>query len=339
MYFCHMRKIVLYLFVLIALGITAYFVVWKEKEETFSPQEANFNVENIDQIQSIFLSSLKGDNIILRKKGNIWMVNDSIPAIEGRINDLLEALQKQRVSQPVSLAMHDYVITELSSNNTKVEIYTAKGKTHCFYVGTNPSSNNLTYMLNEGAKRPYIVKLPLHNLFVGVRYSAKLSDWRSKRILYAKPEEIEHIEVRYRDSTHYSFRLELQAGQAPVMKGNYTIDKQILIEKVNNYVQQWDSIYCLGFEQRTKLKDTLFERGHLLAEVKMKALHHPEQNLLIYFKPISKGTKGVLKVGNEKFDFDLYFGLLNGSEMVLLNRHVCQQILRSYPEFYGEKSF
>ena len=96
----------------------------------------------------------------------------------------------------------------------------------------------------------------------------------------------------------------------------------------------WDSIYCLGFEARNRIKDTLLTEGKEVATVRMKKANHALQTLTIYFKPVSKGTKGMFKVGNEEFDFDLFIGFLNTTDMLVINRHFAEIMLRSYPEFF-----
>jgi hypothetical protein len=205
--------------------------------------------------------------------------------------------------QPVKIGSHDEVIKQMSANNTKVEVYTEKAKTHTFYVSKVAAPNNLTYMLTEGAKRPYIVKLPLQNIFLGLRYSTEMRDWRSKKIMRAKADEIEMIDVAYKDSTQYSFHLVHEKDKVPVVTGLQPSTKPLNIKRVQSYLRLWDSIYCLGFEARNRIKDTLLTEGKEVATVRMKKANHALQTLTIYFKPVSKGTKGMFKVGNEEFDF------------------------------------
>lgn len=329
-----MKRNLIYLLVLIVLGFITYYFVFKEHEETFPKSEANFMVEDTDEIETIFLSSLHGENLKFTKKGSEWVINDSIEIVQTLVQDLLQALREQRAVQPVRLSFHDQVIREMSSNSSKVEIYTKEGKTHTFYVAQNAAPDNLTYMLTDGAKRPYVVKLPMQNIFLGIRYNTKLSNWRSRKIMYAKADDIESIDVRYTDSIHYSFQLKVQEGKTPIVSGSKIIETSLNEKRVQAYLGMWDSLYCLGYETRNKIKDTIFSSGKKLADITLRKKDKTEQTLALYFKPVSKGTKGMLDIGGEKYDFDVFIGWLNNRDMIVITRNYAQIMLRSYPEFY-----
>ena len=329
-----MKRNLLYLFLLLVTAALTYYFVFRNHEDNFDKKEVNFTVSNTDAIKKIFLSSLNGENLTFTQKNGEWVINDSIAAVQTLVQDLLAALRDQKAIQPVRLSYHDAVIKEMSTNSTKVEIYTDEGKTHCFYVAQNPSPDNLTYMLNEGAKRPYVVKLPLQNTFVGIRYNTKLANWRSKQILYTKAEDIESVEVSYLDSTQYSFRIDNQNPQSPRVSGNRTAEGPLNTKRVQTYLGLYDSLYCLGYETRNLIKDTILSSGHKLADVYLKCKGKPMQTLSLYFKPVTRGTKGMLKVGKEKYDFDVFIGFLNRQDMIVVTRNYAQMMLRSYPEFF-----
>lgn len=304
-----MRKNYLYLLVLLVLCGLTYFLFFREAAPDYDKNEANFSIKHIEDIKTIFLTNVMGDKIKLSLVGDEWMANDTIDVVQQKVKALLEALEKQEPLKPVSIGSHDDVIKQLSSNHAKVEVYGEKDKLSTFYVCKNPAPNNMTYMLTEGAKRPYIVKMPLSDLYLGVRYSTILDDWRSRKIMHAKADEIEMIDIAYKDSTHYSFHLTHTKGTTPVITGNQVINQPLNIKRVYSYLNLWDSIYCLGYEARNKIKDTVLTNGHELATVTMKKINKPVQVLNIFFKPISKGTKGILKIGNHQYDFDVFLPL------------------------------
>ena len=331
-----MFKNLIYLLILLLLGFLTYYFVIREDKQDFSKDEANFTIDDIDQVSTILLTNLQGNKIKFTKRENEWFANDSVEIIQSKMNDLLEALRDQKAIQPVNLGSHDQVVKDMSSNNTKVEVYAGEKKLSTFYVAKTTAPNNLTYMLTEGAKRPYIVKLPLQNIFLGVRYSAELNDWRSRKIMHASADEIEMIDVRYKDSTQYSFHLTHEKGKNPVIAGNQTINQPLNLKRVNTYLGLWDSIYCFGFEMRNRIKDTILTSGRELATISMKKANKPIQTLTIYFKPVTKGTKAILKIGSTQFDFDVFIGFLNQRDMLVISRKYAQMMLRSYPEFFEE---
>ena len=327
------RNAVYVLILLLLVGVT-YVLFFREAAPDFSISEANFTVKHPEDIQTILLTDLEGNKIKLSKKNQEWKLNDSLDVIASKVHDLLEALHDQRPLEPVVLGSHDHVIKAMSTDHTKVEVYTADGKTNTFYVARITAPNNLTYMLTEGAQRPYIVKLPLQNEFLGLRYTTNLADWRSKKIMKAKADEIEVIDIAYKDSTQYSFHLNAELNKAPLVSGNYSIQKPFNQKRAQSYLHAWDSLYCLGYESRNRLKDTLLDPAHEVATITLKKHGGMIQTLTIYFKPMSKGTKGVLKVGKEYFDFDVYIGLLNKQDMIVIPRRFAQIMLRTYPEFF-----
>jgi len=334
-YICVMNKNLIYLLILLGLGFLTYYFVFLDKTERYDTNEANFTVRDTADITIILMTNQKGDKIkFSRKKNSEWILNDSMEVIQQKVKDLMEAMHDQQPLQPVRLGSHDEVIRNMSANNTKVEIFTKKGNTHTFYVSKITAPNNLTYMLTEGAERPYIVKLPLQNIFLGLKYSTDLKDWRSRKIMHAKADDIEMIDVTYKDSLQYSFQLINEKGKTPVLTGNQISSNPLNINRVYSYLRLWDSLYCLGFEDRNRIKDTILNNGRELATVSMKSIGKPLQTLKLFFKPITKGTKGVLKVGNEEYDFDVFIGFLNNRDMIVMTRNFAQIMLRSYPEFF-----
>ncbi len=329
-----MNRNLLYFVILVVLGFLTYYFFFREAQPAYDTNEANFTVKKIDAITTILLTNLHGEKIKFTKKDGEWVANDTVEVIQSKVKDLLEALRDQGPLQPVRLGSHDQVIKDMSADNTKVEVYTDQGKTHTFYVSKVTAPNNLTYMLTEGAKRPYIVKLPLQNIFLGLRYSTDMKDWRSRKIMRAKAEEIEMIDVAYKDSTQYSFHLVREQGKEPVVTGNLPMSQPLNLKRVYSYLRLWDSIYCLGYEARNRIKDTILTNGKEVATVQMKKRNKQVQTLTIYFKPLSKGTKGVLQVGKEQYDFDVFIGYLNHTDMLVITRNFAQIMLRSYPEFF-----
>ena len=333
-YICAMKKNFLYVLILLVLGFLTWFFVFRDKPEQYDKNEANFTVKDTGAVTMILLTNLNGDKIKLSRTENEWIANDSVEVVQKKVFALLEALHEQQPLQPVRMGSHDEVIRQMSSNNTKVEIYKEDKKITTFYVGKVTAPNNLTYMLTEGAKRPYIVKLPLQNIFLGLRYSSDIKDWRSRKILHARPEEIEMIDVAYKDSVQYSFHLVLEKGKAPVVTGNQVSTNPLNVKRVESYVRLWDSLYCLGYEERNRIKDTILTNGKELATISLKKVNKPLQTLKLFFKPVTKGTKGMLKVGNTNYDFDVFIGFLNNKDMLVMTRNFAQIILRSYPEFF-----
>lgn len=327
-----MKKNLVYLIVLLVLGILTYYFVFKEKEDVFDKTEANFTVKDTAAVETIFLSDLQNQNIKLEKTKHGWTLNDSMVPRPDAIKNLLDILAVQKPEQAVPVSYHDAVIKDLSVNNVKVEIYTDKGKTNAFYVGKNAGPGNVTYMLSEGAKRPYIVKLPLQNLFLGVRYFTSLTEWRSKKILYAVS-PIESVWVDYTDSSQYSYKI-VKSDNDVTVSGNLQLQASLNKKRVYDYFKLLDNVYCTGYEDNYRYKDSVMKHCRSLATVHLKRKDIPEFVMTFYFKPPNQRTNKLIYIGNEQYEYEYFFGLINHKDFVLVSRKTTEIILRSLHEFY-----
>jgi hypothetical protein len=325
-----MKKNLLYLMLLLVVGAATYYFVFKKDTPAFSEKEANFTVKDTNNITTIFLASMQNEQIKLSRNEDGWIMNDSVPVRIDAVQALLESLAAQRAEQPVAMSYHDNVIKELSGNSTKVEIYKGKEKTNTFYVGKNPGTNNVTYMLNEGAERPYIVKLPLQNMFLGIRYFTTFKDWINKKILYQNA-PIESVEVAYKDSTQFSFKV---MAEPMAVTGQTPISSPLNLNRVKSYFNLLNEIYCVGYENENGNKDSILNHGKQLATISVKRKGKAIETLVLYFRPPDKGTKAKLKLDGVEYDFDWFFGFMNGKDFILINRKNAEKMLRSYPEFF-----
>lgn len=326
-----MKKNLIYLFIFVLLAGLTYYFVFKQDGSDFSITEANFTVKDTSAITTIFLSSMKGESIKLNKTKTGWSLNDSLVPREESVSLLLATLWEQKASQPVALNIHDEAIKELSTNSTKVEIYEGEKLTRTFYVAKNTAANNLTYMLMEGAKRPYIVKFPFQNTFLGVRYMTQLSEWRTKQLLFAKS-PIENIKIEFKDSVQHNF--EVIVTDTIAINGNSTFTTPLNINRAKAYVKFYEGLFCYGYEYGYIYQDTIVKNGLQVGTVTLKRKNIPTEKLTIYFKPKVQDTKGVIKVGGNEYDMNVYFGLLNNKDFISIDNIAVEKMFRTYKEFY-----
>jgi hypothetical protein len=331
-----MKKTGLYLIILAVLAGLTYWFVFKEEAPAFALSEANFTVKDTNDIETIFLSSLKNENIKISRKNNTWVLNDSLSIRLDAVSGLLGVLQKQYAEKPVAPGYHDAAIKELSATGTKVEIYTKRGKTHCFYVGQIPTPDNATYMLTEGAKRPYVVKLPLDNNFVGVRYFTSLTDWRNKKIMFANS-PIEKVAVNYKDSMQHSFSMTIGSDTLVNTEMNTaTTPNAFNRKRVISYLGFYDKLFCTGYETNYIYKDSILDHGKQMATITVQRKGTQQQTLVLYFKPASHDTKLSLQVDGEEYDGNYFFGWLNNHDFIIVNRTSAMALLRKGNEFFEQ---
>ena len=326
-----MKKNLLYLSILVVLSGLTYYFVFTDRANEFSSKEANFTIKDTANITTIFLSSMKDENIKLDRTENAWKLNDSLIPRMDAVNLLLATLYEQKVSNPVSLNVHDEAIKELSANSTKVEIYLKGKKEAVFYVAKNQAANNLTYMLMEGAKRPFIIKLPLQNTFVGIRYMTGLSQWRTNQLFFS-PNPVEKIDVVYKDSTQYNFTV--YNKDSLMLESEYNTTNPLNRKRLSTYVGFYEKLYCYGFESSYIFKDSIIKTGRQLGAVSFKRKNGKIETLSIYFKPKSQDTKSIITIDNVAYDFNIFYGLLNKQDFLSIDKESVEKMFRTNKEFY-----
>lgn len=330
-----MKRNGLYLAVLILLGIGTWYFVFRDHAPSYDLKEANFTVEDTTSIQSIFLSDLNNNRIKLTRNGGAWVLNDSMTPRPDAVEGLLKVLNKQYPEKPVPAVAHNSAIRELSSKCTKVEIYTKEGLDRTFYVDQIATRDNLTIMLMEGAKRPYIVTLPMDNNFVGRRYFTSLSEWRSRHILNSG-QAIEAIDVAFTDSAQYSFQLRVAQDTQYTLTGNITPNAPLNTRRVRSYLKLLNDIFCMGYESQYIYKDSIVHQTTPFANFRIQRQGAKPETLSLYFKPSSHDTKEELLHQGKHYDSNYFFGWLNNRDFIQLNRPTVEVILRRYHEFYEE---
>ncbi len=331
-----MKKNLIYLSVLAAITLIAFFIFKKEKR-VFSEEDANFKVENVEDVTKIFLSDAGVGNIKLTKTdAGVWMVNDSFRARPEWVTFLLDGMSKQTVTQMVPQAMHNGAVKQLAGNGVKAEIYKGDKKTHSYFVAKDPSKDNLTVMLNirkdgSNAPRPFLVACGYGGSFLGIRYATELENWRDKQFFSFPNEKIKTINVTYpkKPQASYSVVLEPVLNVSPVLEGEEP--NAIRLEK---YVSFYKNFFCMGFENEYILKDTFVKAFKPFAEVNVTSTGGNKQSLKLYYKQVNKTTHRILTVDGKDYDGDTFFGLLNNKDFVLISSSTAQKMLRERQEFF-----
>lgn len=322
------------------LALVAY-LAFKKGGPVFSKDEANFKVENIDKVTKIFLSDAGVGNIKLTKNDEgIWMVNDSLRARQDWVGFLLEGMSKQNASQMVPQASHNTMVKSLAGNSVKCEIFQGDKKTHSYFVGKDPSKNNLTVMLNiredgTNAPRPFLVKCGHGGTFLGVRYGTEIENWRDKQILYFPKKEIKQIEVNYPNKAEASYKL--------VVNPELDIQPTLVDATINNlrlekYVSFYSNLFCHGFENEYILKDTFVKAFSPFAQVKITSTKGQVKTLDVFYKQVNKTTHKIITIDGKDYDGDSFFGWLDDRDFILISAATVQKILRERQEFFTADS-
>ncbi len=336
----------------IVLVIAAVVLLMQNHYSTLKKHETDFSVSDTATITKIFIADKSVNSISLSRRGSQWLINDTKLANQKIVNTLLSTLKKIKVKSPVSLASHNSVIRRMSSIGKKVEIYQEVYRidifgirlfkheklTKVFFVGDVTQDNLGTYMLMDGAERPFIVYLPGFRGVISTRFSPISDDWLSHVVFNKKLADIKSLRLSFTGKDSLGFELKIRDAM-----GNYEITRLLDGSKVKSY----DTLKVLNM--LTSFADLRYEsrlNNILLPQTMDSIIHSPtlfEITLVgtdddtTFVKTFQKNRlPKAIANQYEKLvpvDHDRFYGLINHDEdFVLMQFYVFDKVL--YPLDY-----
>ncbi len=258
------------LLLLIGLAVGAYFLYQNNSSEARAQEDfKDFAIQDTASIDQIFISNLKGEKILLTRRGHkVWMVEDEFPARTDAIQLLLKTAHDIEIQSPVSKGYFPSVVKYIASDGIKVEYFQGKDKpSKVWYVGHATGSKVGTYMLLEkdGVKssKPYITHLLMERGNLRSRFFINHTLWKDRAMVKIVPQKIRSIEVKHGEDTSTSFRIEnlaeadfritnLETGET------FPVDQQIAVP----YFQLYKGVYYEYIDQKTpkEIVDSVYGR-------------------------------------------------------------------------------
>ena len=206
-----MKKNTLAIIIAALLVVIAGVLIWNNRYlTTIRGDAADFTVYDTASITKLFFADKRDHQVLLERTEEGWTVDNQYQASQRLINDMLTTLNRLRIRMPVSLKKSDNVITRMSSNNIKVEVYQIiprinlfnriklfkhETRTKVFYVGDDTQDNNGSFVLKEGADKAYIVHIHGFRGFISSRFSANPIDWRDHIVFNCKMADIQSVKL------------------------------------------------------------------------------------------------------------------------------------------------
>ena len=326
-----MKKIIPYLVALLTIIAITYLVIKKDKSVGALPDSTKIVVENLNDIQKIFLVDMKGNEITLKKDGNKWLLNDSLLPRTDALQNILDAINAQTATQAVAKPAQSFVLKDLSTEGIKVEVYNPQNKKiRSFYVGGQTLDGSGTYMLNDGTNEPYIYQIPGFPYALTSRYFTNLEDWRSRSALDFADSTIKKIEVKYTLFPDSSFTILHQ-------NNNYIFESKIKLEakigKMQSYLKLFHPMYCAGYEDQNPLKDSIIKRAPSYGSIAITTNTGEETVLHLLYHEITQRTKTGKNYKGISYDPDFMYAYTNKNFMLLAVSNY-QNIFCSPSSFY-----
>jgi hypothetical protein len=235
-----MKRGTLILLVILSLLVVATLLVLQRPGETSSSGLLGETLVHLDSaaIDRIDITSSSGEVTLLREGGR-WMLTSPrrYPADENAVTAAVGASSRLELRSLVSSNPEKRELFQVDSSGTLVRLFDHGTERAAFRVGKAGSSYTGTYVRLEGSDDVYLADGIITHLFNG-----KPEQWRDKRILTAKKEEIQTVGFRYGDTT---FVLALQDSVWRI-EGIPAVDP-----KVNSFLASLSSLAADAFVDTT----------------------------------------------------------------------------------------
>ncbi len=324
-----MRNTFLYLLLFAVLGAGVWYFLLRETDTSFGSGEAGFTIKDTGSIGKIFLSD-KENRLTLQRTDTGWTVNGKYRVLQNPMQTLLQALHDQAAIAPVSKAAHDGVVKAMAVTNTKVEVYNREGgKMRTFFVGNESSNYHGTYMLLEGASRPYVVEIKGFEGFLTPRYAPKLQDWRDRTVFSAPAAAIRSVSVTYLGDSAQSFTLVSPAGSEPRL-APAPVGKQADVQRLKDYLGFFKNLNCESYVNGTIGMDSIIRTAPRKATIALRT-DRGSRLAEIYLMPKTKRSGGA---ETDMFDPERYYAILDRQDTVVIQEQAFSKVFQPRGAFF-----
>ena len=321
-----MSKKIIVSIITFVISFLFIFLLVDYKQNIKKEYEKNFSIENISSINKVFLSDRKGNNIVLEKKNNIWIINNQFEVRKDAIETLLNTVGSMEIQRPVSNTSYNNVIRQLASTGVKVEIY-HNNKITSFTVGGSTKDHLGTYMLKEDADNPYIVHIPGFNGFLSPRfgiqgYEIDPTSWRNNNIFKIFSEDINEISLLDYEDINNSFVIKSNPLGLIDNKNN---SLKYDLNKITEYFNNFSNIECEKF----KGYNVDLSNEKQLYQLTIK--HNDKVEVLDVFSFSKKNNNS----NQSEPNVERMYAVLNNGEYMLIQKYVFNKVFISIDDLEG----
>lgn len=321
---------------LVAAIITLPLIEYFKKPKL--TERKDFAIENVADIDSIFLVNRAGENTLLRKQADgRWTVNNQFNAAPDKIERLLKTMNKLEAKNPVAQTAQQRIVNDLAVSGIKVQTFMKNGDTKTYYVGGQTADEMGTFMYMDGSTIPFVVHIPGFRGYLTPRYSVNPLDWRDKAIFATPIDKLAAVQVTYPDTAQKSFQLVKDAANNFTVKQNGAAAPATKQEFAKLYAAQFNNItfeaYLSGYSK--SFVDSL-QQAKPKAIVTITRNDGTTATLRVFYKPVTSDTKSLYDdKGNVLvYDSDNYFALIDGSpELITVQDYIFRHVFKSYKDF------
>mgnify|MGYP006156554599 FL=1 len=340
-----MRKYLPYIGAVLVLAAVACWFVYNgiNTPESINKREGAFAVEDVSDIDRIYIENSEKKHVTLTKKDGKWYVDGDNEVRADMISNLLDVLKRVESLSPVPSNAHDNVLRSMAAEFVKVDVYTGSDKPEkSFLVGGATIDNRGTYMLldmgEKMAARPHIAFVPGYQGYLTPVFNTDHETWRSRVVFSYKPEEIKQLKLEYATTPEKSFVInQVTADSFTVAPINpqYKINEHNEAKYITQYLGFYKDIQMEAYDNDYPNKDSIYQRP--FAKFTLINTKGEENEVNMYYMPIGKRTKERYdQYGRAlNYDPDRYYATTNhGKDFTIVQYVVFGKLLRQYKDFY-----
>lgn len=332
-----MKNLYWLIMVLVLLAGIAIWQVSKQKSTALSGADTEFAVTDIQGVTKIFLADRENNSVLLEKKEqDIWMVDDKYKVREDVLGSLLSTISNIRIKNPIPLTANNSIVRDMSSNNTKIEIYNGEEMVKSYFIGSASTGDRGNYMKLENSDKVFIVHIPGFEGYLGSRFTTDFVDWRDRAIFEYNPFEIKKISVDYPQLQESSFEI----GQTG--RNFYTFTPEPFssvpdTQTIASYFNRFKKIHAEAFVNSISVRDSILA-SEPVCIISVTDTFNKENSIRIFRKPVSKRTKEQFdQEGMEtRYDTERNYALINdGKDFVVIQQFVFGKLIQDRSFFFN----
>lgn len=334
-----MSKSLKVLTILVLLTGLTYWLISRHPWSTFKGDLKEFSIKDTSAITKMFFADKKGNKVLLQKnEQHVWMVDGKFIADPDKIITLLSTMHDVEVRNPITEAEHNNVISILATQAIKAEFYQGDKLIKTIYVGSSTPDQVGTYMLIEGAEKPYITHIPGFIGYLTPRFISKQKLWKSKQIFNLSASEIKSISVQYPMNMNQSFTIE--NGINPILKSNNNIlnaDEKFL----KYYLGSFRNLFFEGYIESSQAEKDSVHQITPFCIIQVTKSSGEKISLQVNIKAIDSHTKQQYDEQGKvmAYDTEKYFAFINeDKDMVLIQEYVFGKLFKTLDDILKIKS-
>jgi hypothetical protein len=332
------------IYLILVIAVLAILIYWlkangDKSDSSISTSDRNFKVEQMEDIQSIFIADTKGQSNLLTKEKNEWYLNDTFLINDLVINNLLSTFKNIQLQFIPPNKAKEKIIDQFAQIGLKIELY-GKNKEALkkFYIGGSTSDERGTYFLMEGSNQPYVMELPAFEGSLRGRFVVDKELWRDKTVFKALPNQIKKISVSYPKKKEESFILEkklLSYDINPFYPEQEELTTKIQKDKVELYLEEFEELIAEAYENNHPRKDSITALVPF-AEIELELEDGTAKKIsLIPYDDIYRGAV-TESVNQAQSSIRRYFISCDTGDFMLIQHNVFKGVLRGYAYFFED---